>query len=587
MSPYYLNPIDSTGHVQTPILLNGANYERWSKLMINAMRTKRKFGFINGTLKRPPDDTEDAERWDMVNSMVIGWIYSSVEPKLRSSISLVNDVSVMWANIKNRYSVCDGTKEPQLHADLTACKQDGQSVEEYFSRMKILWDDIADIDKGFSCCCGQSRCKSMLTYQKKQEQLLIHQFLMGLDSQRFGTTRSNLLTRLRDLNLDSVYSQIIQEERHLQATRETQEKSGVVGFFVSAAVMSKQSVICSHCGRVGHEKSQCFKIVGYPEWYHEQTPSGRVSSGRGRGSNRGRVRGRGSQISANQASSTVIASQTQTGDDTAPGIPPLTPTQWSSLASFLEKRKGNSSEKLSGKSEKLTLYGTHSRFDFIIDSGASHHMTGDINLLTNLIKIDPCPIKLPNDGVTWATRHGTLSLGGKLILQHVFYAPELSITLISVAQLLRDIVSFVIFTKQFCLIQDQVSRTLIRAGEERDGIYHLTGAVLPQVSHVGKIDNRDIWHQRMGHPSSKVLSLLSDIGVFKSSVGDLEKCCDVFFRAKQTRVAFLESLNKADDLFFLIHCDVWGPYRTQSTSGAAYFSHNSGRFKSSVDTFAS
>lgn len=68
MSPYHLNSNDNTGQVLTPILLNGTNYERWSKLMLNALQTKRKVGFLNGSLKRPAGDGEDAERWDMVNS---------------------------------------------------------------------------------------------------------------------------------------------------------------------------------------------------------------------------------------------------------------------------------------------------------------------------------------------------------------------------------------------------------------------------------------------------------------------------------------------------------------------------------------
>lgn len=33
---------DHTGQVQTPILLNDENYERWAKLMLNSLRTKRK-----------------------------------------------------------------------------------------------------------------------------------------------------------------------------------------------------------------------------------------------------------------------------------------------------------------------------------------------------------------------------------------------------------------------------------------------------------------------------------------------------------------------------------------------------------------
>lgn len=72
VSPYYLHPSDNTGQAQTPILLNGANYERWTKLMLNSLRAKRKQGFVDGTLKRPVNKPEDEEKWDMVNSMIIG-----------------------------------------------------------------------------------------------------------------------------------------------------------------------------------------------------------------------------------------------------------------------------------------------------------------------------------------------------------------------------------------------------------------------------------------------------------------------------------------------------------------------------------
>jgi len=29
----------------------------------------------------------------------------------------------------------------------------------------------------------------------------------------------------------------------------------------------KSSKFCDHCQRTGHERDQCFKIIGYPEWY--------------------------------------------------------------------------------------------------------------------------------------------------------------------------------------------------------------------------------------------------------------------------------------------------------------------------------
>ncbi|ESQ28647.1 hypothetical protein EUTSA_v10019629mg, partial [Eutrema salsugineum] len=202
MSPYTIQQGEHSDQVLTPILLDGANYEQWSKLMVNVLRTKRKLGFLDGTLKRPENGTDGVERWDMVNSMMIGWLYASVEPQLHSVISLVDDVSVMWASIKNWFSVSDGTREHQLHEDIQKCKQDGQTVEDYYGKLMVLWDALANLDKGFTCCCKKTSCASMVEYNKKRDGVRIHQFLMGLDSQQFRTTRSNLLARLTGLNLD-------------------------------------------------------------------------------------------------------------------------------------------------------------------------------------------------------------------------------------------------------------------------------------------------------------------------------------------------------------------------------------------------
>ena len=76
-----------------------------------------------------------------------------------------------------------------------------------------------------------------------------------------------------------------------------------------------------------------------------------------------------------------------------------------------------------------------------------------------------------------------------------------------------------------------------------------------------------LWHQRLGHPSFSVLSFLP-MSFNKTAP---HSPCDICFEAKQTREVFYESLNKTKECFQLIHCDVWGPYRTRSSSGAVYF----------------
>lgn len=71
---------------------------------------------------------------------------------------------------------------------------------------------------------------------------------------------------------------------------------------------------------------------------------------------------------------------------------------------------------LSGK----TVYG-----HIIIDTGASDHMTGDLKSLFDVSKIIPCPIRLPNGESAIATKERKYNLGGRIVLHHVLYVPNL------------------------------------------------------------------------------------------------------------------------------------------------------------------
>lgn len=115
-------------------------------------------------------------------------------------------------------------------------------------------------------------------------------------------------------------------------------------------------------------------------------------------------------------------------------------------------------------------------------------------------------------------------------------------------------------------------RTLIGAGEEREGVYYFTGVSAARVHKASKDvgSSEVLWHRRLGHPSDSVLLYLPECDRTSSSFEEI-KSCDICFRAKQTRETFNDSINKASDCFSLVHADVWGPYRTPSTCGAVYF----------------
>nr|GLL39658.1 Retrovirus-related Pol polyprotein from transposon RE1 [Ipomoea trifida] len=84
--------------------------------------------------------------------------------------------------------------------------------------------------------------------------------------------------------------------------------------------------------------------------------------------------------------------------------------------------------------------------------------------------------------------------------------------LISGTKLNDDMQSSVHFNSYMCAIHDQ-SREMIGMGVRRDGLYYFKGT--DSVQHLtvnGVTTSVDLWHQRMGHPSEKVMKLLPAVG---------------------------------------------------------------------------
>lgn len=134
------------------------------------------------------------------------------------------------------------------------------------------------------------------------------------------------------------------------------------------------------------------------------------------------------------------------------------------------------------------------------------------------------------------------------------------------------------FVNENCIIQDPLQRK-IGSGKLKHGLYHLDcgeGKVVPVVSHVNAtvdssytIPNSAIWHFRFGHASSTKIDMLSKnfpaIHVNKSLVSDI---CHL---ARQRRLPFVVSNNRAENCFDLMHLDVWGPCSLPSIHRYRFF----------------
>ncbi|KAL1197772.1 Retrovirus-related Pol polyprotein from transposon RE1 [Cardamine amara subsp. amara] len=202
------------------------------------------------------------------------------------------------------------------------------------------------------------------------------------------------------------------------------------------------------------------------------------------------------------------------------------------------------------------LTGKEQTGDVILDTEASHHMMSDVSVLIEMEDILSCTINFTDGSQVFTIKCGKLPLSDKMIMENVLLVPNLNCTPLSVLKLLKQTGCYVVFTDTLCILQDYFTRTLIGAGEERDGVYVYRDVMATRVHKALASEDQALWHQRLGHPAFRVLEFLPMVfGVEKNNTQRFGGC-KIYFKSKQTRAVFFDSFNKASDCFSLIHVDV-------------------------------
>ena len=116
---------------------------------------------------------------------------------------------------------------------------------------------------------------------------------------------------------------------------------------------------------------------------------------------------------------------------------------------------------------------------WIIDSGASNHITFNKASLTNIQTMSyPMLVSLPNGYKVKVIEFGDVMITSGIVLHNVLYVPSFKYNLVSVHSLTLSMRSVILFTSVSCLLQAPSVKRPQVLGNSREGLYFLCSRCL-------------------------------------------------------------------------------------------------------------
>lgn len=375
------------------------------------------------------------------------------------------------------------------------------------------------------------------------------QFLMGLN-EPYSQIRGSILMMNPLPDTRRTHGLILQQERQMEVAACNSIVPASHAMQVARREGSQTVTsfgnrkFCTHCEQGGHLVDQCYYLIGFPighKWHNKN------------------MKPRNKKTTINN-----IEMKRESTDES----PTFTTEEYKQIMALLKNGNNQPFANATGIAiPNCDNFNTHSALYWIVDSGATNHVS-QLPPTHNKKKLIHDFVGLPNGEQTRINSIGSIQLSSDLSLDGVLHVPNFRVNLISVSKLTRALRCIVIFYPNFCVVQDVDTRRMIGLGKHFNGLYYLTPAQNPcLINHITCTSN--LWHQRLGHPSTAPLHHLSQS--FPDIVFNNKHVCEICPLAKQTRLSFPTRLINTIAPFDLVHCDVWGPHKIHTHFGARYF----------------
>ncbi|XP_074307820.1 uncharacterized protein LOC141642784 [Silene latifolia] len=476
--PLYLSTSDQPSTTLSSFLFEGHDFLGWKREVLMALVAKNKDGMIDGSCSCPPSTDKRHRQWKRCDFMVMRWISNSLDKNLKENFKFVTSSKELWDELTERFGQSNALEVYQLTKDLGAVSQENLSLVEYYSKMKNLWETLDSLDPLPSCTCGKiSLCSCTLIKKMidRNNTAKIIQFLMNLKASYDGIRTQILsLDPLPPINKVLALLQKIERQKQITDTVSVLTDANAYASYQQSDPKRSNDVgpstvkHCDHCNKNGHTRATCFGLTKCP--HCNKTGYNPANCFLIRGFPGDKNKGK-EKVSYNKTAAPKRGANTA---DILPGSP-LEESFSNAVEHSGNAAVNNNSGAVSGLTSEMldglvtsvidqvscillsfALTANSSGFlsDWIVDTGASDHMTYDLKLLTDV---------------------------------HVFTKPVRN--LLSVSKLLDSYHMTVVFSSTECVFQDLTSNHVIAKRRRIGDLYRFHRTVTQNVNSAQLVDN--------------------------------------------------------------------------------------------------
>ena len=505
--------------------LTGSNFLMWSRQVHALLDGYDLAGHIEESVVVPPatittDDgiapNPDYTLWKRQDRLIYSALLGAITTTIQPILSTASTASEIWQTLTMTYAKPSRAHMKQIRQQIQNWKKGSKPINEYFQGLTTRFDELALLGKALD----------------HEDQI---EFILDGLPEEYKTIADQIDGRENPPTLPEIHEKLLNQEAKLQSTTLPASPTPVTANFTNHRGAQNQNR-----GNYNNNNSRRGGYRGQQTWQQQQMiTSPQQNSSRPNGGYQGKC-----QICSVFGHSARRCPQLHGGASNSQNN-----LSWQPRANAAQAH--------------AALYNPNA---WLLDSGATHHLTSDLN---NLALHQPYAggdeVAIADGTGLKITHIGSASLPAAsktLKLQDILCVPSVNKNLISVYRLCNaNQVSVEFFPASF-QVKDLSTGVQLLQGRTKDDLYEWPVSLTqPKASYVSYPDTKTSfaqWHQRLAHPSSSILKAVVShfsLPCFKNSTF-VSPCNDCLLNKTQ-QLPFHQSTIVSTHPLEYIFTDVW------------------------------